>query len=57
MFTLKHLKQYKKRPICIDVTSNKYLYFNDVVSFKNKISKIKLKHNDKIEIVHFIGGG
>ena len=24
---------------------------------KNKISKIKLKHNDKIEVVHFIGGG
>ena len=24
---------------------------------KNKINKIKLKHNDKIEIVHFIGGG
>ena len=24
---------------------------------KNKISKIKLKQNDKIEIVHGIGGG
>jgi sulfur carrier protein len=24
---------------------------------KNKINKIKLKENDKIEIVHFIGGG
>ena len=24
---------------------------------KNKINKIKLKQNDKIEIVHFIGGG
>ena len=24
---------------------------------KNKISKIKLKKNDKVEIVHFIGGG
>ncbi len=24
---------------------------------KEKISKIKLKNNDKIEIVHFIGGG
>jgi len=24
---------------------------------KNKISKIKLKKNDNIEIVHFIGGG
>ena len=24
---------------------------------KNKINKIKLKQNDKIEVVHFIGGG
>ena len=24
---------------------------------KKKINKIKLKENDKIEIVHFIGGG
>ena len=24
---------------------------------KNKINKIKLKKNDKVEIVHFIGGG
>ena len=24
---------------------------------KKKLSKIKLKENDKIEIVHFIGGG
>ena len=24
---------------------------------KNKLDKIKLKNNDKIEIVHFIGGG
>jgi len=24
---------------------------------KNKINKIKLKEHDKIEIVHFIGGG
>ena len=24
---------------------------------KNKMNKIKLKNNDKIEIVHFIGGG
>jgi sulfur carrier protein len=24
---------------------------------KTKLSKIKLKKNDKIEIVHFIGGG
>ena len=24
---------------------------------KNKLNKINLKNNDKIEIVHFIGGG
>ena len=24
---------------------------------KNKLKKIKIKKNDKIEIVHFIGGG
>ena len=24
---------------------------------KNRLDKIKLKNNDKIEIVHFIGGG
>jgi sulfur carrier protein len=24
---------------------------------KNKTNKVKLKKNDKIEIVHFIGGG
>ena len=24
---------------------------------KNKLSKIKLNNNDKVEIVHFIGGG
>ena len=27
------------------------------ISNKNKLNKIKLKKNDKIEIVHFIGGG
>ena len=30
---------------------------NQVIIDKNKASKIKLKKNDKIEIVHFIGGG
>ena len=30
---------------------------NQVIIDKNKINKIKLKRNDKIEIVHFIGGG
>ena len=30
---------------------------NQEIIDKNKINKIKLKTNDKIEIVHFIGGG
>ena len=30
---------------------------NQEIIEKNKINKIKLKKNDKIEIVHFIGGG
>ena len=30
---------------------------NQEIINKKKIKKIKLKNNDKIEIVHFIGGG
>ena len=30
---------------------------NEVIIDKKKINKLKLKKNDKIEIVHFIGGG
>ncbi len=30
---------------------------NHEIIDKNTIGKIKLKNNDKIEIVHFIGGG
>ena len=30
---------------------------NQVILNKKKIGNIKLKKNDKIEIVHFIGGG
>tara|TARA_Y100000591_G_scaffold164890_1_gene142239 strand:+ start:224 stop:442 length:219 start_codon:yes stop_codon:yes gene_type:complete len=30
---------------------------NQVILIKKKLNKIKLKKNDKIEIVHFIGGG
>ena len=30
---------------------------NQEIIDKNKINTIKLKKNDKIEIVHFIGGG
>ena len=30
---------------------------NQEIVDKSKLSKLKLKENDKIEIVHFIGGG
>ena len=30
---------------------------NQEIIDKKKVNKIKLKQNDKIEIVHFIGGG
>ena len=30
---------------------------NQEIVNKRKLSKIKLQNNDKIEIVHFIGGG
>jgi len=30
---------------------------NQEIIDKNKLNKIKLKKNDKIEVVHFIGGG
>jgi len=30
---------------------------NNEIMDKNKLQKVKLKKNDKIEIVHFIGGG
>ena len=30
---------------------------NQEIIDKNKTNKIKLKKNDKIEVVHFIGGG
>ena len=30
---------------------------NEEIIDKNKLGKIKLKNNDKVEIVHFIGGG
>ena len=30
---------------------------NQEIVDKNKLNKVKLKKNDKIEVVHFIGGG
>ncbi len=45
---LKHLKIPLKK-VAIEL--------NEEIIDKKKINRMKLKKNDKIEIVHFIGGG
>ena len=51
-FSLKNLIEKLKTPI------NKVaIELNEEIVDKKKISKIILKNKDKIEIVHFIGGG
>ena len=52
IFTLKSLITKLKMPL------NKIaIELNKKIIDKNRISKIQLKKGDKIEIVHFIGGG
>ena len=42
----------------LEIPLNKVaIELNEEIIDKKKINKIKLKKNDKIEIVHFIGGG
>ena len=48
---LAYLKQLKIPLKKVAIELNK-----EIVN-KNKLNKIKLNNNDKIEIVHFIGGG
>jgi thiamine biosynthesis protein ThiS len=51
-FSLKKLTEKLKTPI------NKVaIELNEEIVDKKKLSKIILNHKDKIEIVHFIGGG
>ena len=51
-FSLKNLIEKLKTPI------NKVaIELNEEIGDKKKLSKIFLKNKDKIEIVHFIGGG
>ena len=51
-FSLKNLIEKLKTPI------NKVaIELNNEIVDKKKLSKIFLKNKDKIEIVHFIGGG
>ena len=48
---LKYVKKLKVplRKVAIEL--------NEEIVDKNNLKKVKLKKNDKIEIVHFIGGG
>ncbi len=51
-FSLKNLLEKLKTPI------NKIaIELNEEIVDKKKLNKIILKNKDKIEIVHFIGGG
>ena len=51
-FSLKNLVEKLKTPI------NKVaIELNEKIVDKKKLNKIFLKNKDKIEIVHFIGGG
>ena len=51
-FSVKNLIEKLKTPI------NKVaIELNEVIVDKKKLNKIFLKNKDKIEIVHFIGGG
>ena len=58
LLTIDHnlsLLNYTKK---IKVPLNKVaIELNQEIMDKSKLGKIKLKNNDKIEIVHFIGGG
>ena len=58
LLTIDHnlsLLNYTKK---LKVSLNKVaIELNQEIMDKSKLGKIKLKNNDKIEIVHFIGGG
>ena len=51
-YKLSDLIKYLKIP-----TKKVAIELNEEIIDKKKINKIKLNKNDKIEIVHFIGGG
>ena len=51
-FSLKNLIEKLKTPI-----NRIAIELNEEIVDKKKLSKIFLKNRDKIEIVHFIGGG
>ena len=51
-FSIKNLIEKLKTPI------NKVaIELNEEIVYKKKISRIYLKNKDRVEIVHFIGGG
>jgi len=58
LITIEHnlslLKYIKKLKVPLNKVA---IELNQEIMDKSKLGKIKLKNNDKIEIVHFIGGG
>ncbi len=58
---IKSINQDSKLPVVLKnlkIPLNKVaIELNEEIIDKKKINKIKLNKNDKIEIVHFIGGG
>ena len=58
---LKTIKQNTKLSILIDFLKipikKVAIELNEKIVDKKKLNKIILKKNDKVEIVHFIGGG
>ena len=50
--TLSYIVQKNKIPL-----AKVAIELNQEIVYKKKIKSINLKNNDKIEIVHFIGGG
>ena len=58
---IKSINQDSKLPVVLKnlkIPLNKVaIELNKEIIVKKKINKIKLNKNDKIEIVHFIGGG
>ena len=51
-YRLSELLKHQKIPL-----KKVAIELNEVIIDKKKTDKIKLKKNDKLEIVHFIGGG
>ena len=55
--TIEEIKNISEKLGNHNVLESKIDKLNKEILNKKKLNKIKVKKNDKIEIVHFIGGG